>query len=91
MASSVEDLVLTLPLIMGIDWRDPLITSGLFQDPTTVDLRKISVAFYVDNGIISPTVETAEVVKKAAGALAKAGVEVQEPRPQRQVAAESLR
>ena len=81
MARTVEDLVLTLPLIMGVDWRDPLTVPGSFQNPTTVDLRKISAAFYVDNGIISPTAETAEVVKKAARVLSEAGVAVQESRP----------
>jgi len=81
MARTVEDLVLTLPLIMGADWRDPLTVSGSFQNPITVDLRKISAAFYVDNGIIPPTAETAEAVKKAARVLAEAGVAIQEARP----------
>jgi amidase len=81
MARRVEDLVLTLPLVMGVDWRDPLAVPGSFQDPATVDLRKISLAFYVDNGIISPTTETAEVVKKAAGVLSEVGVKVREARP----------
>jgi Asp-tRNA(Asn)/Glu-tRNA(Gln) amidotransferase A subunit family amidase len=74
MARTVEDLVLALPLIMGADWRDPLTVSGSFQNPITVDLRRISAAFYVDNGIIPPTAETGEVVKKAAGVLSEAGV-----------------
>jgi len=80
-ARTVEDLVLTLPLIMGVDWRDPLIVPRPFDHPTTVDLRTICAAFYVDNGIIPPTAETAGVVRKAASVLDSAGVAVQEARP----------
>jgi amidase len=81
MARTVEDLVLALPLIMGVDWRDPLTVPRSFDHPATVDLRKISAAFYVDNGIISPTPETAEVVEKAARVLSESGVAVQEAQP----------
>ncbi|MBZ5564907.1 MAG: amidase [Acidobacteriia bacterium] len=81
MARTVEDLVLTLPLVIGIDWRDPLIVPRSFDNPAGVDLQKISAAFYVDNGIIPPTPETAEVVRKAANVLHSAGVRFQEACP----------
>jgi len=81
MARAVEDLVLTLPLIMGVDWRDPVVVPRLFDDPSRVDLRTVHAAFYVDNGIIPPTAETTTVVRKAASVLKNEGVAVEEARP----------
>jgi amidase len=81
LARAVEDLVLSLPLIMGVDWHDPQIVPKEFEDPATIDLRQIHAAMYVDNGIIPASKETAEVVQKAARALENAGVRVEEARP----------
>ncbi len=81
-ARHVEDLILTLPIIAGVDWRDPAIVPMPLGDPEKVDLKSLRVAFHTDNGIASPTPETAEVVRKAAKALSDAGMEVEEALPQ---------
>jgi len=82
MARFVEDLILTLPIIAGVDWRDPTIVPMPLGDPEKVDLKSLRVAFYTDNGIMSPTPETVEVVKKTAKELSDAGVTLEENRPE---------
>ncbi len=82
MARRVEDLILTLPVLTGVDWRDPEIIPVPLRDPRAVHLKGLRVAFHTDNGIQSPTPETVEVVKTAAKALSDAGLVVEEARPQ---------
>lgn len=82
MARFVEDLMLTLPIIAGIDWRDPAIVPMPLGDPRVVALKSLRLAFYTDDGIASPTPETAEVVRTAVKVLSDAGAVVDEARPE---------
>ena len=82
MARFVEDLILTLPIIAGVDWRDPTVVPMPLGDPKTVDLKSLRIAFHTDNGILSPTPETVEVVKKTAKVLSDADMTVEEDRPE---------
>jgi amidase len=82
MARRVEDLALMLPIICGVDWRDPTVIPMPLGNPASVDLKTLRVAFHTDNGIATPTPETIEIVKSAALALAEAGVVVDDARPQ---------
>jgi amidase len=81
MGRFVEDLILTLPVIAGPDWRDPAMVPMPLGDPDTVDLKRLRVAFYTDNGIATPTPETVGAVHDAARALVDAGMTVEETRP----------
>lgn len=81
LARYVEDLSLMLPVIAGLDWRDPRVIPMPLGDPGRVDLKGLKVAFYTDNGVVSPTPETANAVKAAAQVLAEAGLTVVEDRP----------
>ncbi|MCL5057514.1 MAG: amidase [Actinobacteria bacterium] len=81
MARFVEDLTLVLPILAGTDWLDPATVPVPPGDPGKVALGTLRAAFYTDNGIMSPTSETAEAVKAAAGALSDAGLAVLEDRP----------
>lgn len=81
-ARFVEDLILTLPIIAGVDWSDPAIVPMTLGDPNAVELRSLRVAFHTDNGILSPTPETVELVKRAAKVLSDAGMSVDENRPE---------
>lgn len=81
MARFVEDLILALPIIAGVDWRDPTVSPMPLGDPKKVNLKSLRVAFHTDNGILSPTPEIAEVVKKTAKALSDVGMAVEEDRP----------
>jgi amidase len=77
----VEDLILTLPILAGPDWRDARAVAMPLGDPAALDHRRLRVAFYTDNGIMPATHETAETVTRAAQVLAAAGVAVDEARP----------
>lgn len=68
-ARYVEDLNLILPLISGPDWIDPSIVTMPYGNPGQVDIKKLRIGFYTDNGIISPTAETINTIKKAATLL----------------------
>jgi hypothetical protein len=80
-ARFVEDLNLALPIIAGPDGQDVAIVPVPLGDPQAVALKKLRVAFHTDNGILSPTPETAMVVKTSARALADTGMAVEEARP----------
>ena len=81
MARHVEDLILTLPILAGVDWRDPATIPMPLDDPRKVELKSLRVAFYTDNGIMTPTPETTGIVRTAVHALADAGTVVEEARP----------
>ena len=81
MARYVEDLNLILPVISGPDWIDPSIVPMPLGRSGAVDVKNLRVAFFTDNGIASPSVETAEAVRKAAAGLAGAGANVEEIKP----------
>jgi amidase len=81
MARYVADLSLILPIIAGVDWRDPAIVPMPLGDPKSVSITGLRVAMYTDNGIVAPTPETAAAVCAAAAALVEAGAHVEENRP----------
>lgn len=77
----VEDLNLLLPLISGPDWIDPSIIPMPLGQPNDVDIKKLKIAFHTDNKIISPSVETIEIIRKAANLLDNEGLLVDETVP----------
>ena len=81
MARYVEDLILTLPTLSGVDWHDPATIPMPLDDPRKVELKGLRVAFYTDNGIVTPTYEIIRAVRTAVHALADAGAIVEEARP----------
>jgi amidase len=81
MARYVEDLNLILPIIAGPDWRDPGLIPMPLVDPGTVDLNRLNAAYYIDNGIVTPTPATVEVLQASVAVLKEAGVTMEEDRP----------
>jgi amidase len=81
LARFVEDLNKLLPIIAGVDWRDPAIVPMPLGDAIKVDLKTLRVAFHADNGIETPTRETIETVENAARALEASMSAVEEARP----------
>lgn len=77
----VEDLVLILPIIAGVDWHDPMIVPMPLGDPHDIDLTELRVSFHTDNGIAAPTPEISAAVEAAAQALDRAGLAVVKARP----------
>ena len=82
-ARTVADLTLLLPLIAGPDWQDPAIVPMPWRDPHDVDLRRLRVAFYTDNGTLTPIPEIVQTVQHVATALAEHVGLVTEKRPDR--------
>jgi amidase len=81
LARTVEDLIMILPIIAGVDWRDAAIVPTNLGDPDDVDLAGLSVAFHTDNGIATPVPEISAAVEAAAHALDSAGLAVVEACP----------
>jgi amidase len=78
MARHVEDLHALMTVLLGGDGEDRSVVEMPWIMPQDGPLR---VAFFTDNGIAPPTAETVEAVRRAARALADAGVLVEERRP----------
>jgi len=81
LARSVEDLNTLLPIIAGVDWRDPSVVPMPLGDATKVDLNALRVAFHTDNGIETPGRETIETVENAARELEASVSAVEDARP----------
>ena len=75
-ARSVDDLILLLPIIAGPDWRDPHVVPMPLHRAHLVQLPRLRVATYVDNGVGKVTPETVKTVTDAAEALRTAGAQV---------------
>lgn len=82
MARYVGDLILTLPLIAGPDWRDPWTVPMPLADPRMVELQGLRVAFYTDNGVRAGAPEVAAAVKASASVLSESGLIVEEALPE---------
>jgi len=81
MARFVEDLVLVLPLVSGVDGRDPHAAPAPLLDPGRVDVRGLRVVLFTDNPLRTPTPETVSTVEAAAAALRTAGARVDRQKP----------
>ena len=81
MARYVEDLALTLPLVCGVDWRDPACVPMPLGDPADVAVGELRIATYTDNGLAAPIEAIAQGVRAAAGAIEAAGAGVKEAVP----------
>jgi amidase len=81
MARRVEDLYPMLSVIAGPHGRDPFAVPVALRNPEEVDVSKLRVAFYTDNGIMPPAPEVKGAVLAAARAMAEAGAVVVEERP----------
>jgi amidase len=71
MARHVEDLNLLLAIIAGPDGKDPYTYPVSFGAPTRVDLTELKIAYYTDNGIVTPTQETILTINTVAQAIRK--------------------
>ncbi|BAZ21954.1 amidase [Kalymmatonema gypsitolerans NIES-4073] len=83
MARSVADLSLAMQILAapGQEEFDPSIPPVPWHDPATVEVEKLRVAFYTDNGVIRPAPAIRRAVREAAEVLAKRGVIIEEWKP----------
>lgn len=78
MARFVEDLSLTLPVISGVDGRDPAIVPMPLSGPESVDLRGLRCVYFTGLGDVQPDAATVKAVEDAAEVLRESGVDVRE-------------
>jgi len=81
MARRVEDLWTMMPILLGSDGLDRTVVPLPYGDPAQVPLSDLRVAYFIDNGIVTPDAETRAVVEAAAKALASEVRSVEECRP----------
>lgn len=81
MARYVEDLSTAMALLVGPDGCDPTVVDMPFGDPTRVDLTKLRVAFYSNNGFAAPDADVRAVVHQAARSLDGECLLIKEDRP----------
>lgn len=81
MARYVEDLWLGLKILAGPDGRDPTVHPVPLPDPAAVDVRKLRVAYYTDNGVVACHPDVRRVVLEAVAAFKHAGVSIEEAPP----------
>lgn len=81
MARFVDDLALALSVLSGPDGFDPNVPPVKFDKSSEVDISKLKVAYFTDNGIVTPTTEIVVTTMNAVKALSKLGADVEEARP----------
>jgi len=78
LARRIEDLALITGIIHGEDFLDPLAATLPLDDYRTVDLKKLRVAYYLDNKLVTPTPETLDAMKVALKAIEGSVASIQE-------------
>ena len=78
LARHVEDLALAYNLMRGPHASDPDILPSVAAEPAAVDVRALPCAFYVRGGSTPVAAPIQETVRRAARALADAGMRVEE-------------
>ncbi|MDQ8204681.1 amidase [Pelagicoccus sp. SDUM812003] len=93
MCRKVEDIITLMPIISGPDHLDAIIHDVPMTDPSTVDISKLRVAYYLQQGAggMRATSEVRDVVLKAARAMENAGCPVSEDTPPRILEAIDIR
>ncbi len=81
MARSVADLALAYNLIRGPHPEDPYVVPSPAADPGAADVRDLACAYYVSGGPTPVAAEIRDAVRRAAAALAAAGMHVEEHVP----------
>ncbi len=82
MARTIADLKLLFEVMQGPDIGDPSAAPVPVRWPSSVELQKIRIGYFEDDGRIPVTPETRLAVRQAAEALRNAGFEVQPFRPE---------
>jgi len=81
-ARRVDDLAYILPLLAGPDGKDPVVEEREIKSHKEVEVEKLRVFFFDDNGQARCGSEVKRAVGMAAGGLAAQGCEVEYWRPE---------
>ena len=81
MSRYVEDLIMTLPIIAGQDGIDPTVVPVPLKNPDDIILSGLRGAYFIDNGLPTPTKETVVFINNVIKDLRIAGVRIEENKP----------
>lgn len=81
MARFVKDLDLLTPIMAGPDFKDAAVIPMPWPDYREVDISKLKVAFFPENGITKTNTATIETVKMAAKWMSEVAMDVIEDCP----------
>lgn len=81
MARFVDDLTLALSVLSGPDTFDPNVPPVTIGNPDDIDIGKLKIAYFTDNGIVTPSQDIMDATLQAVRVLADAGAIVEEARP----------
>lgn len=81
MARTIADVALLFRALSGQDPLDPVSPPLALREPSLDDLRKVSIGFFEDDGLVAVTPATRAAVSAAAQALRDAGFRVETFRP----------
>ncbi len=82
MARYVEDLALAYNIIQGYDYRDPSTVDAEVKKFQDVDLSSLKVAYFEDNGIMTPTGDVVKTVRDVAAYIKGRVKVIEEDKPQ---------
>jgi amidase len=81
MARRVEDLILLMPILSGPDNWDAAMAPVPFGEPAKVELRRLRVAYYTNDGVTDPAPEIQQLVKTCVGYFKDLGCKVTDDKP----------
>jgi amidase len=81
MARTIEDVALLFRTVAGQDTLDPISSPVALREPDLGDLRKNTIGFFEDDGLVPVTAETRDAVQASAAVLRDAGFRVEPFRP----------
>lgn len=81
MARFVDDLTLALSVLSGPDTFDPNVPPVMIGNPDDIDIGKLKIAYFTDNGIVTPSQDIMDATLQAVQVLADAGAIIEEARP----------
>jgi len=81
MARTIGDIELLFSVLVGQDPHDPISPPVSLAKPSTDDMRRLTIGYFEDDGLVPVTAETRNAVNLAAQALREAGFRVEPFRP----------
>jgi Asp-tRNA(Asn)/Glu-tRNA(Gln) amidotransferase A subunit family amidase len=81
MARTIEDVTLLFGTLSGADPFDPIAVPVALRKPKLDDLRRMTVGYFEDDGLVSVTQDTRLAIQDAVRALTDAGFRVEPFRP----------
>lgn len=83
MAKYIDDIILGLNVLSGPDGIDPGAAAPVnIGNPNNIDIKNLKIAYFTDNGIVTPSKDIINAVLDAVSIFADSGAAVIEDRPE---------